>query len=245
MKRSIKTVSGFSIETRDKTKGKIKDLLFDEIQWIVRYIEADFGTFFRNKRVLIPKAFFELPDRKGTHLPIALRDGEISKCPDIDHHLPVSRQYEKALYKHYGTNPYWPTANMGLSGGFYPPRPIIPRGNSAEEKIDSVLRSFKEVEGYQIHATDGRLGHLEDLVVDEKDWQIAYGVVDTSNWMPWSKKVMVPLVAMEGINYMSREVNLRMDIESIRNAPEYNPSEPINPEYEEGIRDFFSSSLVK
>ena len=101
------------------------------------------------------------------------------------------------------------------------------------------------MEGYQIHATDGRLGHLEDLVVDEKDWQIAYGVVDTSNWMPWSKKVMVPLVAMEGINYMSREVNLRMDIESIRNAPEYNPSEPINPEYEEGIRDFFSSSLVK
>ena len=194
----------------------------------------------------VPKVFLETPDWEEKHIRISLKDTEIEKCPDIQHHLPVSRKYEQELYKHYRTNPYWPTANIGLGGGFYPPRPLqIPNSEVSEEKIGTILRSFREVDGYQIHATDGQIGHLADLVVDDEDWQIVYGIVDTRNWMPWSKKVMIPLDAMEKISFERREVYIRLMIETIKNGPEYNPGESISEAYEQGVYDFFSSSLVK
>lgn len=246
MKRNAKTLSSFSLETQDHTKGKIKDLLFDEVQWVIRYVEADFGGFFEYKRVLVPRVFLESPDWEGRHFPISLRDSEINKCPDIQNHLPVSRKYEKELYNHYRISPYWPTINMGMSGGFFPPRPINIKGKELdEEDLDTILRSYKEVQGYHINALDGKLGHLEDIVIDVKNWQIIYAIVDTSNWLPWSKKVLIPLGSMDKINFVEREVHIRMNTEAIKNAPEYESADSISEDYEEKIMDFFSSSLVK
>lgn len=246
MKRSLKTITDFKLHTKDNTSGKVKDLLFDEKLWIIRYIEADFGNLFTSKRVLIPKAFWENPDWKNEEMTLPITDAEIDKCPDIEKHRPVSREYEAELHKYYRVNPYWPTANLGLAGGFYPPRPIaIPNKVVEEKDINTVLRSFDEIRGYELQALDGKIGHIDDLLVDVDDWQLIYVIVDTSNWHFWSKKVMVPVFSLHNINYVNREVTIDMSTETIKNAPDYNPSDPLTREQEEGIYDFFSNSLVK
>jgi len=43
MKRSLKDLSHYSLETKDGKVGSTKDFLLDEKQWIIRYLEADFG----------------------------------------------------------------------------------------------------------------------------------------------------------------------------------------------------------
>ena len=49
---------------------------------------------------------------------------------------------------------------------------------------DCHLRSSNAVIGHHIGATDGEIGHLEDLLIDDHTWAIRYLIVNTSNW--WS-----------------------------------------------------------
>jgi hypothetical protein len=46
MKLSVKGIIGYTIKGVDEVKGKVKDFLFDEETWIVRYLDGDFGLIF-------------------------------------------------------------------------------------------------------------------------------------------------------------------------------------------------------
>lgn len=247
MKQSLKILkSNYKIETSDQLSGSIKDFLFDEKQWVVRYIDSDFGKLFNPYKVLIPKIFFKIPDQEQKVFPTTISRNEIEKCPKLEDHLPVSRKYEEELYQHYEIKPYWMAAYVGTVGAYYPPRPIqVPTNSVSEENIDSILRSFDEVEGYNVKATDGTIGHIDDLIIDYEDWQIIYAVIDTSNWLPWSKKVIIPINQLSEISYEERHVKVQMKKESIKNAPEYDPDKMLDEDFEKGIFDFYSQALVK
>jgi hypothetical protein len=246
MKRSLKDLRGFAIETKDGKKGKIKDFLFDESKWTIRYIEADFGKLLSPQKVLIPKVFISQALWEKETFLIDLSSPEIDKCPDIDDHLPVSRKYEEELNKYYQIYPYWSGAYLGSTGGYFPPRPIkVPSKIIAEDDVGTVLRSFKEVEGYHIKALDGTIGHIEDILIDDEDWQIIYAVIDTKNWMPWSKKVLVAVDWMDKVSYVQQEVELNLNTNTIESAPEYNPGDLMDTNYEKDLYDFYSGSLVK
>lgn len=248
MKQSLKILkSYYSIETDDKLSGNIKDFLFDEKQWAIRYIDADFGKLFSPYKVLIPKVFFNKPERESKVFPTSLSKQEIEKCPKLEDHLPVSRKYEEELNKHFDIKPYWMVAAyMGTAGAYYPPRPIsVPTKSVSEKDIETILRSFDEVNGYDVEATDGKIGHIEDLIIDYEDWQIVYAVIDTVNWLPWSKKVIIPINRLAEISYTNNIVKVKMKKDSIKNAPEYNPDEMLVEEFEKGIFDFYSQAMVK
>lgn len=53
---------------------------------------------------------------------------------------------------------------------------------SRREDEDPHLRSVAEVAGYHVHASDGDIGHVEDLLVEETGWGIRYLIIDTRNW---------------------------------------------------------------
>ena len=54
MKRAVNDIIGRSVYTIEGTKGKVKDFLFDDRTWIMRYMEVDFGNVFNYDRILIP-----------------------------------------------------------------------------------------------------------------------------------------------------------------------------------------------
>lgn len=246
MKISLKNLTGFEIQTRDGETGKGKDFLFDESQWNVRYIEADFGNLFSPERVLIPKAFVNQINWEDKTMLIDLVAGQIEKCPDVEDHVPISRKYEEALNKYYQIEPYWSGAYLGSTGGYFPPRPVkAPSKKVEEENVGSPLRSFKEVEEYRIRAIDGTMGHVEDILTSDDNWQILYLVVDTKNWLPWSKKVLIAIDWLDEVSYVNQEVEMKLHTNTIENAPEYNPDDFISQYYEKTLYDFYSRSLVK
>jgi hypothetical protein len=49
---------------------------------------------------------------------------------------------------------------------------------------DPHLRSGNEVRGYHIEAIDGRIGHLDELLIDAESWRISYVELDTRNYWP-------------------------------------------------------------
>ena len=100
-----------------------------------------------------------------------------------------------------------------------------------------MLRSMKELRGYSIHATDGDIGSVHGFYFDDHYWTIRYLVVDTRNWLP-GKKV---LIASDWIKQVSwpGEAYVDMTRKQIEDSPEFDPSAPVNREYEERLYDFY------
>ncbi|MFW6350851.1 MAG: PRC-barrel domain-containing protein [Bacteroidota bacterium] len=247
MKRRLDELKGFSIETSDGKKGKIKDFLFDEDTWKVRYLDADFGSFFKDKRVLLPINALKEPLWDEELISVNLTSKQIENSPSPEDIPTISREYEKELMKHYGYAAYWssgyiPPTHTGL---YYPARPLnVPTKEVSEEKVSeerlaTKLRSFKEVMGYHILATDGHLGHVEDLIADDADWQLIYLIIDTSNWRPWSKKVILLINWLDKISYETREVSIDVDTDTIKNAPEFDTGKPVDQAFEEALKEYY------
>lgn len=242
MKRSLKNIVGYTIQAKDDTRGKVVDLLFDEESWIIRYIEVTFEGLDPRKRVLIPHSSLNAPDWQEKRFQLDLTRSDIEESPTIEDHLPVSREYEKALLKHFGVDPYWPYTFTppAVSVVPYPPRPLkIPNKEVHEEDIDTSLRSFNEIESYRISGIDDTMGQVEDIIVDDEDWQIIYLIVDTSRWLPWSKSVVLSVEWLENISYVNREVRINLETSQIKKAPEFDPSHPIAMDYEQALDTFY------
>jgi sporulation protein YlmC with PRC-barrel domain len=55
---------------------------------------------------------------------------------------------------------------------------------------DTHLRSAEELFGYRVQATDGRIGRVDDFIVDDETWDVRYLVVETSAWW-FGKSVLI------------------------------------------------------
>jgi hypothetical protein len=107
-----------------------------------------------------------------------------------------------------------------------------------ERHSDPHLRSTREVIGYHIQARDGEIGHVDDLIVDDELWYLRYLVIDTRNWLPGRKVLVAPAWA-EQVSWIERKVYIDLKRETIKNSPEFDPSMPVNREYEVQLYDYY------
>jgi hypothetical protein len=103
---------------------------------------------------------------------------------------------------------------------------------------DPHLRSTEEVIGYQVQAQDGMVGSVEDLIVGDELWSVNYLVIETQTWLE-EKKVMLAPTWAENVNWIARKIYMDLNKETIRNSPEFDPSIPINREYEGRLYDYY------
>jgi hypothetical protein len=106
------------------------------------------------------------------------------------------------------------------------------------ETVNPHLRSAGEVINYHIQAQDGEIGHVEDFIVDDLYWIIRYMVVDTRNWLP-GRKVIVSPKWIQSVNWMNRQVTVSFSVDAVKESPPYDPSIPINRNYELQLFDFY------
>ncbi len=247
-------MNGFAIEASDGNIGVVTDILFDDADWLVRWLVVETGTWLSGRKVLLPpSALGQLS--AGDHVVAAnLTRQQITDSPDIDTDLPVSRQMETRVYDHYGWSPYW---GSGLyPGGFgYSPGAAIASpylGAQRRERVldeaqadqgDAHLRSAKAVTGYHIHASDGEIGHVEDFLMEDADWSIRYLVVDTRNWWP-GKKILVSSRSAGRIDWNDKLVNLDVDRQKILDSPPYDPLVTIDRAHDEKFLTYYGIKFV-
>jgi hypothetical protein len=254
MKHSIKELLGYDIEAMDGTKAQVKDFLFDEETWIIRYLEADFGNLFNSKRILIPRMLLKNSNIGDKKFYVDINKNRLESYPKPEDELTVSRRYEEELHKYYGLDTYWgfsypypgagATTGLGTSDYISPRASRVPSSLVDEEDLGTSLHSFNEVKGYSIQAVDGDLGHIDDLIIDDVDWQVAFFVVDTSNWMPWSKKVILDINQIDDISFARKLASVNLHTDTIKNAPEYDSSRPLDSQYENAHQKYYEKHFV-
>lgn len=240
--RSLKDLKGYVLNAQDGEIGKCSDFLFDDQKWTIRYIVADTMKWLPGRKVLISPISVGDADGVTRRLNVGLTKDQIKSAPPLDADAPVSRQYEIALNKYYDWAHYW--GGSAVWGTHHHPRMLINRPDD-EQLVPEVsdgnshLRSAREVTGYRIQATDSEIGHVEDFIVDEETWTTRYLVVDTKNWIPASKKVLVAPDWVEQVDWRRSRVLMDLSREQIESSPAYDPSLPVNRELEVRLYDFY------
>jgi hypothetical protein len=241
MLRSLKALEGDMLNAMDGTIGSVHDFLFDDQSWVVRYLVADTGTWLPGRQVLIPGAILGEPTSWGdSAIPVPLTRDQIEDSPGIELDAPVSRRRERELHEHYRLRTYW-TEPMDPAGAHSPYEPVAGTGSPTAQPEDESachLRSTTAVRGYAIHALDGDIGHVEEFVAETPGWIIRYMVVDTRNWLP-GRKVLVSPTWITDISWAERAVRVDLPRDLVKDAPEYDPSAPVNRRYEEQLYDFY------
>ena len=233
MLRSLKNVLGYDLQASDGTLGRVADFYFEDLAWTVRYLVADTGSWLAKRLVLLSPTVLIRADAEEKSLRVALTREQIEASPPMARDVPVSRQMEAELHRYYDWVPYWQA-----------PFPFGVTAASGEREGDEAvqgdphLRSVREVTGYHIYANDGDIGHVDDLIVEDESWALRYLVVDTGNWLPGRRVLLVPSWVQQ-IDWLERMVYIDLRRESIRNSPEFDPRAPVNRDYEERLYDYY------
>ena len=243
MKRSIKSLIGFSIKETDGEIGEVNEFYFDDYSWTIRYMVVETGSWLSKRKVLISPKAVQKPDWANKEFSVNLTKEQIKNSPDVDTDKPVSRQQEEQLSSYYPWGMYWGDEPDEHGAGIFGMMPSELAADEADvsnvpfdstSKVDSHLRSSEEVIGYHIHATDGEIGKIVDYIVDDTNWKIIFFVVETGSWLD-SKKVIFPIDWIKEINWQNSNVIVNVTTDSIKNSPEFDASQPINDIVEQNL----------
>lgn len=246
MLRSVKYLYNYVLGAEDGEIGRCKGFLFDDEHWTIRYMVADTGKWLPGRKVLISPLSLGDPKWATREFPVKLTKDQIEKAPPLDKDAPVSRLYEQKQFDYFRWPYYW--AGGSVWGPM--PYPYVQASPLPEDELQKIrqeqenihpegshLRSVEEVNGYHIRAQDGEVGHVEDFIIEDDVWTIRYMVVDTRNWLP-GRRVLVSPGWITSMSWIEKEVGVDLTVEAIKNAPEYDPSSPVNREYEVRLYDF-------
>jgi uncharacterized protein YrrD len=256
MLRSVDEIIGYKLHADNQRFGTCEDILFDDQWWTVRHIIANTGNWLIGNKVLVSPIMIGQPDWNTRSLFLTVSKDVLENCPAPSADEPVSREHEKKMFQYYGYPYYW--AGTGLWGpAAYPAGvgTVTPETTSlAEEDLDAPesettrenhLRSFKEVKGYFIKASDGDIGHVKDFILDDDTWALRYVVVDTRNWLPGGKKVLLSLDWVKSINWGESFFEMDLTTRAIKNGPEFDPQKPVNLETETRLFDYYGRPFEK
>jgi PRC-barrel domain len=258
MLRSMKDLEDYAIGATDGTIGHVKDFYFDDEAWVIRYLVVDTGTWLSSRRVLISPIAIGHPNWTEKILPVSITKEQVKNSPDIDTEKPVSRQHEIRYLGYYGYPYYW--GGAGLWGGGAYPNMMMPgyagfvstphAVQSEAEKTyaqaeaarhqndDPHLRSCKTVMSYHIQATDGDIGHVQGLLVDEETWAIRYMVVDTSNW--WlGHQVLIAPQWIQDVSWSDATVSVNLTRQAVKDAPPYDSTAQLDRQREMAIHEHY------
>lgn len=91
--------------------------------------------------------------------------------------------------------------------------------------------------GYDIHATDGTIGSLDDLLFDDESWTIRWAVIDTGTWLP-GRRVLLPFASLGQPE--DRAFLVDATREQIENAPGLDSDAPVSRQLEIEIHTHYS-----
>lgn len=246
MLRTLTALEGISIHALDGAIGTVKDTYFDDKTWTVRYLVVDTGTWLTGRGVLVAPHAVAGIEWLRRRLHVDLTRDEVCNSPGIDIDEPASRQHETAYFDYYGYPYYW-AGSFRWGPTSYPPPLALRRyldaavqeaqAGEQQSRNDPHLRSAEAVIGYHIEAIDDSIGHLDDFLFDVRDWSLQSVVVDARNWLP-GRHLVVAVDWIERVSRHERKVFAGLTRGAVREAPRWDPSRALTPDYESYLLRF-------
>lgn len=101
-----------------------------------------------------------------------------------------------------------------------------------------LLRSAQQIRNAGIHALDGDIGEVHDILFDDSTWEIRYLVVDTSRWLLGRKVLIPPEVVLPG-NDDDESIRLNLTKEQIKNSPDIETDRPVSEQMRATLAGYY------
>lgn len=239
---SLNELSGSTIKALDGEIGQVQDIYFDDRSWIIRFLVVNTHPWLPlSQKVLIsPIGLFEFSDDNFI-LKVSITKEDVKNCPKVEEHQTVSREFEKAYSDYFGYGYYW--TGEDAWGEYANPTELFnlqiqPIDKVDDDKIEknNHLRSANEIEHYGIHALDGKQGHIKDFIWDTYNWSLRYLVIDTRDWLPGGKKVLISPDQLDTLNWGQQIVTCHLNLAQIKACPEYHSDKLNDSKYLEEVK---------
>jgi hypothetical protein len=246
MLRTLNELHDYTIGAVDGVIGHVKDLYVDDEAWVVRYLVVETDGWLSSRKVLISPIAIGNPDWAQRLLPVSVTKEQVRNSPGFDSEKPVTRQHEQVYAGYYDYPYYW--GGTGYWGGSMYPNLMMPGYGglgslqsgrqeaeraearaeaSHDESADPHLRSCVAVTGYHIRASDGEIGHVCGMLIDDETWAVRYLIVDTSNWWVGHQMLIAPKW-IEGVSWVEGTVSVKLTRQAVKDAPAYDPGETLS-----------------
>lgn len=216
--KSVKKMLNNGLVAADGDIGRCKDLLLDELSWVIRYLVIDTHKWLPfGRKVVVSPISVDLGRSTEDEVSVSLTKDQIKHSPPLAEHEPVSREYEKALSQYYGYGQYW--MGGGLWGAYPTPAALIepdPESLQSEVEGENHLRSVQELEHYRIKCSGELIGHVVDFIFDEEDWAISNVVIETDNWPGGSGQRLLPVKDIADIEWAERAIRTTFSSSQVR-----------------------------
>jgi sporulation protein YlmC with PRC-barrel domain len=93
------------------------------------------------------------------------------------------------------------------------------------------LHRLSELQRYDLYATDGKIGPLEDVYFDDATWTVRYMVAKAGNWLT-GRRALISTVAIGGIDEKKSEIYVELSREQIKDSPPLDSKKPVSRQYE-------------
>jgi len=211
----FKDLIGRNIAATDGELGPVKDILFDDRTWKVRYFVVNTSKWLLGRKVLLsPRSFAPFGTKDDGLFYVDLTKEEVKDSPPLEFHQPVSRHYESLLHTHFAWEPYWGTT-MPIGIPPYPPNTFHNSGLPAtaeqekwvllQKERDSIfeghLHSLTDISSFSIGTSDDiEFGKVDDAIIHQGEWLVIDLVVKTRAWMPGGKEFVVSPMFINAID---------------------------------------------
>jgi hypothetical protein len=228
--QTVRDLENYTLLAVDGEIGNMEEFYFDGASWAICYLGVNSGAWLRHNNVLIsPVAIGEVDEREKT-INVELTRKQIEDSPLISTDRSLfcgSTAFDKNMSQ------YWQLAPLS---GLPVTEATKTCRQAAFESVKPVTeihlaRNSLEVQGYDIESRDGKVGRVEDYIIDIRYWTIRYLEIDMDICSP-GKHILLNPEWISEVRWQQQAVSVALSQEAIKNSPGFNTSAEISRRYE-------------
>jgi uncharacterized protein YrrD len=103
---------------------------------------------------------------------------------------------------------------------------------------DAMIRTMEPMKKFEIVATDGRIGAVDDFYFDDERWAIRYVVVDTGRWLQ-GRRVLISPLSISHFEWGAQRLLLSISRDRVKDSPGIDTHQPVSRRHERDYFDYY------
>ncbi len=105
--RSSKEILDYSVVSNTEEFGNVEDILFNAMDWKIRYLIIDVSDWFDKEHRLIPVDWIESMKWIEQKITVDVSKEKVENAPEFIYKSEITREDESILYEYYSRSGYW------------------------------------------------------------------------------------------------------------------------------------------
>jgi hypothetical protein len=225
---SAELLLGCRLRTADGAEAGLTDLILDTEQWSVQFLAVDAQRWALDRDLVLTPRLLSGVDEARRELTLGLTGAELRASPQLDMDDEGFAGFDNAAETTPAWRRHW-QAEMQPEAGVDPPPPP-----AEEDEVAADLGAETQVSAEQlvrmdvlrtlaIRATDGVDLRVEDLLIDDSDWSLAYlqAVLPAdASAGAHDLRCLVPRQGIQALDRAGEMLHLGVSSQQLRDAPQ-------------------------